>query len=128
MGKPNHGCSLDNDFLGGFTGERRVTVIMHRLNLVSIIIPNLHSPIVGQTLQSLEAQDYAGPFEIIVVGQDKYGQVSEGGRVRAIVTPQSISPAAARNLGILSAQGEILVFIDSDCVASRDWLRRRGGH
>ena len=101
---------------------------MLRLNLVSIIIPNLHSPIVGQTLQSLEAQDYAGPFEIIVVGQDKYGQVREGGRVRAIVTPQPISPAAARNLGIRSAQGEILVFIDSDCVASRDWLRRLLGH
>src|SRR4030042_1251839 len=98
MEKSNQGCPLDNDCLGGFTGERRVAVIMHRLNLVSIIIPNLHSPIVGQTLQSLEAQDYAGPFEIIVVGREKDGRVRGGGGGRPTVPPHPFSPAAARNL------------------------------
>jgi mycofactocin system glycosyltransferase len=32
-------------------------------------------------------------------------------------------PAAARNRGAQAAAGEILAFIDSDCTASRSWLR-----
>jgi len=32
-------------------------------------------------------------------------------------------PAAARNLGIKKSKGEIIAFIDSDCVADKDWLK-----
>ncbi len=89
---------------------------------VSIIIPNLHSPMIGETLASLERQSYQGAFEVIVVGQDRYGLVKEAEGIRHIVTPEPVGPAKARNIGIQAARGDILVFIDADCVASSDWL------
>ena len=91
---------------------------------VSIIVPNLHSPTVCETLKSLRGQDYPGEFEIIVVGQDRYGQVEEVERTRFIVTPEPVSPAIARNIGIREARGDIIVFTDADCIARPDWLAR----
>ena len=89
---------------------------------VSIIIPNLHSPVVGQTLNSLAAQTWSGSVEIIVVGQDRHGLVTERPGLRHVVTSTPVSPACARNLGIRESSGNVLVFIDADCVAEPDWL------
>lgn len=89
---------------------------------VSIIVPNLHSPVVGQTLDSLRAQDFTEPFEIIVVGQDRHELVQEDAQTRFILTPNPVSPAVARNIGIQTARGEWLAFIDADGVAAPDWL------
>lgn len=71
---------------------------------VSIIIPikNENDPYISQCLESLRQQDFAGTFEIFVI---------KGGNI-----------AQARNLGIKHAQGEIIVFIDSDCMAPENWL------
>lgn len=89
---------------------------------ISIIIPNLHSPVVGRTLNSLAAQTWSGSSEIIVVGQDQHDLVKERPGLRHIVTPTPVSPAQARNIGIRASRGDILVFIDADCVAAPDWL------
>jgi GT2 family glycosyltransferase len=92
---------------------------------VSIIIPNLHSPVVGQTLLSLKRQTYGlDRVEVIVVGLDKYGLVQPDDVVRFVNTRQPVCAAAARNIGISQAQGEILAFLDADCIASEDWLQR----
>jgi glycosyltransferase involved in cell wall biosynthesis len=90
---------------------------------VSVIIPNLHSPIVDRTLESLQRQTYrpAG-VEVIVVGMDKYGIVHEDALVHHHRTEHPTSPAVARNLGIKAAHGEVLCFIDADCVADPNWL------
>ncbi len=98
------------------------------MNLISIIVPNLHSPIIGETLRSLNAQSYQGEYEVIVVGQDRFGLVQESDRVRSIKTPQPCSSAVNRNLGIQAALGEILVFTDADCVAAPDWLEQLIAH
>lgn len=90
----------------------------------SVIVPNLHSPIVNRTIESLRNQDYQNPFEIIVVGQDRYGLVHEDEHVRMVVTPKPVGPAIARNLGVSAARGEIIAFIDADCLAAPDWLSR----
>ena len=44
--------------------------------------------------------------------------------VKLIHLPQQTDPALARNIGAQQAQGEILAFIDADCVARSDWLHR----
>lgn len=91
---------------------------------ISIIIPNLHSPIVNQTLDSLLDQDVSLPFEIIVVGQDKYGIVEsyQDERIKFIKTAEPIPPAMARNLGAASSTGDYLVFTDSDCIPEKNFL------
>lgn len=96
--------------------------------MISVVVPNLHSPMVERTLDSLCNQNYNGPYEVIVVGQDCYGKVREEGRVRVINTPSPVAPAIARNVGIREARGEVIAFIDSDCLAAPDWLSRLTAH
>ena len=96
--------------------------------MISIVIPNLHSPILKRTLDSLEQQDYPGDFEVIVVGQDRYNQVRTTGRTVFLETPKPTPPAIARNLGARTAKGNIIIFIDADCVAAPDWLSRYDKH
>lgn len=91
--------------------------------IISIIIPNLHSPIIDRTLASLEAQTYDHrQVEVLVVGQDKYRLVTEGEMIRFIPTERPVIQSIARNIGARQAQGDILIFIDADCIADPDWL------
>lgn len=90
---------------------------------ISIVIPNLHSPVLDQTLRSIRGQTFdLEHVEVLVVGQDRYGLVHEDALVRFVETGQPMAPAAARNLGLSQATGEIVAFIDADCVAAEDWL------
>ncbi|MGH2522412.1 MAG: glycosyltransferase, partial [Anaerolineales bacterium] len=43
---------------------------------------------------------------------------------RLIHLPEQTDPAQARNVGARQAHGEVLAFIDADCIAASDWLRR----
>src|SRR3954453_23447533 len=91
--------------------------------MISIVIPNLHSPLIGKVIQALASQTARGSIhEVIVVGQDRYDQIPAD--VRFIPTPQPISPAAARNLGARLAGGEYLLFLDADCVAAPDLVEQ----
>jgi glycosyltransferase involved in cell wall biosynthesis len=100
--------------------------------MLSIIIPNLHSPLIGQVIEALERQTARSAIhELIVVGLDRYGLVPANAHF--IQTPRPISPAAARNLGAQIAGGEYLLFIDADCIAAPDLVdrilaRHRQGH
>lgn len=89
----------------------------------TVIIPVLHSPVVHQTLDSLREQRYdLSQVEVIVVGQDKFGLVGEDSLVRFDRSSEPLAPAVARNRGIEQASGDVIAFLDSDCVASPDWL------
>jgi GT2 family glycosyltransferase len=91
---------------------------------VSIIIPDLHSPVIGRTLDSLRAQVYdLRGVEVLVVGQDKYQLVHEDELIRFIPTQHPVIQSIARNTGSRQARGDLLVFIDADCVAAPDWLQ-----
>lgn len=39
-----------------------------------------------------------------------------------LIKNNGIGPGSARNTGLFAAKGEIVVFIDSDCTATEDWI------
>jgi len=91
---------------------------------ISVIIPNLNSPIVDQTIQSIKVQSLDQTnFEIIVVGVDDRGIVDESPVVQFEHTEHPLPPGAARNRGVEKARGELIAFIDADCIADKNWLR-----
>lgn len=90
---------------------------------VSVIIPTLNSAIIDQTLDSLLEQTCAVQIaEILVVGLDEPGLVRERGPVRFISTGEPVWAPVSRNIGIEQAVGDMLAFVDSDCVALPTWL------
>ena len=90
---------------------------------ISVIIPNLHSPFIDRTLDSLRQQTRdLSDVEVIVVGMDKHGLVEEDAVVRHLPTESPVSPAIARNLGMREATGDLFAFTDADCLAAPDWL------
>jgi mycofactocin glycosyltransferase len=103
------------------------------LPLVSIVIPvKDRAEELVRCLHSLELIDYPKERREIIVVDDGSTDGSPsmairfGCRLVATDEPGS-GPAAARNLGVSVARGEILAFIDSDCTASTGWLRELVG-
>jgi len=97
--------------------------------MVSIIIPSYNSETtIEKCLDSLQNQSYQDKYEIILVdsSQDRTPDivVKEYPRVKMIHLDQKTDPGAARNIGVKEAKGDLIVFIDSDCVAEQDWLER----
>lgn len=89
----------------------------------SVVIPNLNSKIVDKTIASIKNQSWGlEGVEIIVVGMDVYGLVKDDEVVKFIRTEKPVNPARARNMGVESATGEVIFFIDSDCVADPQWM------
>ncbi|MFO1146176.1 MAG: mycofactocin biosynthesis glycosyltransferase MftF [Rhodospirillales bacterium] len=78
-------------------------------------------------ITSLLALDYpGGPCEIIVVddaSEPPLAPALDGLPIRLIRVEQNIGQSAARNRAAADAQGDLLAFIDNDCVAEPDWLR-----
>lgn len=91
--------------------------------MISIVIPSLHSPLIDRVVAALQAQTARQSIrEIIIVGQDRHQRVPAS--VTFIRTERPISAAAARNLGARQADAEILLFIDSDCIAEPELVER----
>lgn len=91
----------------------------------SVIIPNLNSPLIGHTIDSIRTQQFdLSSVEVVVVGLDDAGYVRQDALVQFVSTGEPVWPGVARNIGASHAGGDILVFIDADCTARRDWLAR----
>ncbi len=94
---------------------------------ISIIIPVKNRPDIRDCLSSLERLDYPkGKTEVIIVDDgstDSTPQVIQSFKVKAIHLTQSIGASACRNLAAEEAKGDLIGFIDSDCVAHPHWLR-----
>jgi GT2 family glycosyltransferase len=92
---------------------------------ISIVVPDLDSPLVDRALAALREQGAPGAgVEVLVVGRDAPGRVPRDGSVRFVETAERLNPAAARNRGVGAARGERLLFTDADCRPAAGWVRR----
>lgn len=97
---------------------------------ISIIIPALNEEkMIGRCLESLARLAFAREqFEVLVVdngSRDKTIGIAESFKDRLnvrILQKTGVRISALRNLGARAAQGNILAFLDADCMPARDWL------
>jgi len=91
----------------------------------SVIIPVYNSEkTIGKCLDSLMNQTKK-PDEIIVVddrSEDRTSGIVKIFKNVILLEKDHEGPAAARNLGAKKAKGDILLFIDSDCIADKNWV------
>src|SRR5690606_5957874 len=95
---------------------------------ITVVIPAFNEQdCLAATLRALQAQDYpAGRVEVIVVDNgstDRTREIAAALGARVLVRP-GVTIAALRNAGAAEARGEILAFLDADCVPAPDWARQ----
>jgi len=96
--------------------------------LVSVVMPCYNgSRTIRRALESLMTQELPSPYEVIVVDSSCDGTDvivrEEFPSVQLIRRERRTPVGAARNLGVGRAQGDVIAFFDSDCVADPGWLR-----
>lgn len=97
--------------------------------MISVIMPSYNSESTIQgCLNALLNQSYGGESEIILVDSsvDKTPHIVARNypRVKLIHLNKKTDPGTARNIGIRESKGEIIAFLDSDCVTKSDWLEK----
>ncbi len=104
---------------------------------VSVIVPTFKRPmLLSRCLEALLSQDFDPlEYEVIIVDDavcdqtkclvEQYAKcaASRGCTVRYLAAIESHGPAAARNIGVYVARGEIIAFTDDDCIPSTEWLK-----
>src|SRR5215212_8727000 len=93
---------------------------------VSIVVPAYNAArTINACILALLRQDLAEPYEIIIVDD---GSTDATCHLAARYTPRITvlsqrqkGPAAARNLGLKAARGEIVLFTDADCEPVTWW-------
>ncbi len=93
---------------------------------LSVIIPVYNrAGLIGSVIEALLNQQ-TPPLEIIIVDDgstDNTGDVVRSYPVKYI-RQENRGPASARNRGFKESKGEVVAFIDSDCIARPDWLEK----
>ncbi len=93
----------------------------------SVIIPARNEASrITKTLQALREQDYKGEHEIIVVVNASTDNTVEvaGKLADRVIDLEEGGAWNARNVGVKEAMGNVVLFIDADTTASRDWVRK----
>ena len=94
--------------------------------MVSVIIPTLNSEkYIRGCLRALVMQDYpSDQYEVIVVDNGSTDRTVQMAEEFPVTVLKNISGniSKLRNIGARSAIGDILAFIDSDCIAPLTWL------
>jgi len=97
--------------------------------MISVVIPSYNSEkTIDKCLNSLRNQSHGEHYEIILVdssidGTPQIVTLNHPG-IKYIHLKEKTDPGTARNMGVEEAQGDIIAFIDSDCIAAPDWLIR----
>jgi len=93
----------------------------------SVVIPCFNeAAYIGETLESLKNQNFAGEFEVIVVDnncRDETAAIAMANGAK-IVEEKRPGVCWARQAGTAVANGEIVVSTDADTVFASDWLDR----
>lgn len=97
------------------------------LPFVSVVVPAYNErPTIAACIEALLAQDYpADRREIIIVdnnSNDGTPDIVGNYPVRLAFERETQTSYAARNRGIALAEGEIIAFLDADCIADKNWL------
>jgi len=95
---------------------------MESYPFVSIVIPTRRgSDILKRCLDSLFKQDYsADAFEIILVSKEKL-DIQKRERISTI---SGVDFVDARNEGVKNAKGQLIAFVDDDCIMPEDWMSK----
>jgi len=92
---------------------------------VSVVIPTYNEEKrISECLSAL-IEGTEKPFEIIVAdgnSSDKTRVIAASYGATVINNPKGHA-AAGRNVGIKAAKGEVIAFLDADCIPDRDWLK-----
>lgn len=106
---------------------------IHTNGKISVVIPTYNrKKSLAQCLDSLLNQDYPeDKIEAIVVDDSSNAEIEimlEDLKKKhpnlKYLSQDRKGPASARNLGIKFSTGEVVCFIDDDCIADKQWIRR----
>lgn len=100
--------------------------------MVSVIIPHFNrTTLLAQTVESVKQQGYH-KWEIIIVDdqseEEEWQQLQQyaSDKIKIIQRKEGIKgPSACRNLGVIEATGEYLLFLDSDDLLAPHCLQQR---
>jgi cellulose synthase/poly-beta-1,6-N-acetylglucosamine synthase-like glycosyltransferase len=107
----------------------KVEPTIKHLPNVSVIVPVFNAErTIEECINSLLELDYPSKnLELIFINNASNDRTADilsyySGKIK-ILYERKRGPAAARNKGILNANGDIIAFTDADCVVDKDWLK-----
>jgi len=102
-------------------------MVDHKNPKISIIIPvHNRAKLLAQCLDSIYSQKHKN-FETIIVDDGSTVNLKPVVKVypvRYFYLKKNKGPAFARNFGVKKAKGEIIIFIDSDVLVSKEFLKK----
>lgn len=95
--------------------------------MLAVVVPVRNgAATLGACLDGLAAQEDAPPFEVTVVDNGSTDGTAAVAREHPVVTRVVAEPTpgsyAARNAGVAASTGDVVAFLDADCVPDPRWL------
>lgn len=119
-----------SDLLGRFMAMREAMAGQSRPRY-SVVIPSYERPVkLGELMEAL-ARQIERDFEVVIIDQSeqRWSRAEEAWGFPLSYYHSPVKGAVrARNNGAMLAQGEIIAFIDDDCLPETEWLTNARKH